>query len=137
MLYPQKPTKNWYSYLKVKAKTFCSKVLISKKYFFNINLLSKISHFFKKMKFSNFKALYIKFDASLKLENHVKRCVYVSIFKLFFFSIMMQKSVFTLKKTFSSLFCSTFQKSQKIKLENAHKKKFEIFNKQFSAQRWS
>jgi hypothetical protein len=119
----------------VKAKTFCSKVLIAKKYFFNINLLSKISHFFKKMKFSNFKALYIKFDASLKLENHVKRCVYVSIFKLFFFSIMMQKSVFTLKKTFSSLFCSTFQKSQKIKLENAHKKKFEIFNKQFSAQR--
>jgi len=97
--------------------------------------LSKISHFFKKMKFSNFKALYIKFDASLKLENHVKRCVYVSIFKLFFFSIMMQKSVFTLKKTFSSLFCSTFQKSQKIKLENAHKKKFEIFNKQFFAQR--
>jgi hypothetical protein len=53
----------------------------------------------------------------------------------FFFSIMMQKSVFTLKKTFSSLFCSTFQKSQKIKLENAHKKKFEIFNKQFSPPR--
>ena len=120
----------------MKAKTFCSKVLISNKYFFNINLLSKISHFFKKMKFSNFKALYIKFDASLKLENYVKRCVYVSIYKLFFFFlILMQKSVFTLKKTFSSLFCSTFQKSQKIKLENAHKKKFEIFNKQFSAQR--
>ena len=110
MLYPQKPTKNWCSYLKVKAKTFCSKVLISKKYFFNINLLSKISHFFKKMKFSNFKALYIKFDASLKLENHVKRCVYVSIFKLFFFFNYDAKISFYIKKNIFFSFLLNFSK---------------------------
>ena len=110
MLYLQKPTKNWCSYLKVKAKTFCSKVLISKKYFFNINLLSKISHFFNKMKFSNFKALYIKFDASLKLENHVKRCVYVSIFKLFFFFNYDAKISFYIKKNIFFSFLLNFSK---------------------------
>ena len=63
------------------------------------------------MKFFNFKSLYIKFDAYLKLEKYVKRCVYVSTFKwIFFFSILMKKICFYVKKTIFFSFLLNFSK---------------------------
>ena len=116
----------------MKAKTFCSKVLISKKYCFNINLLSKISHFFKKMKFSNFKALYIKFDASLKLENHVKRCVYVSIFKLFlFFQLLCKNQFLHEKKHFLLFFAQLFKNHRRSNLKMHTKKSLKFSTNSF------